>query len=85
MEGAPSVGDPSTYLGEFQRKPRKTPNGQVDKRYGVSAWHLPSSSFERYHSATGGAALIIGEINVFTHNLPILIFINAGEFSFFMT
>ena len=33
--GVPSLGvflkDPSPYLREFRRKPRKTPNGQVDK------------------------------------------------------
>ena len=35
--GMPSVGvflrDPSKFLREFRRKPRKTPNGKVDKRY----------------------------------------------------
>ena len=36
ISGVPSVGvflrDPSPYLREFWRKPRKTPNGYVDKR-----------------------------------------------------
>ena len=36
IEVVPSVGvfprDPSPYLSEFRRNPRKTPNGEVDKR-----------------------------------------------------
>ena len=36
IDGLPSLRvflrDPSPYLREFPRKPRKTPNGQVDKR-----------------------------------------------------
>ena len=37
MGGMPSLGvflrDPSRYLREFRRKPRKTPNDKVDNRY----------------------------------------------------
>ena len=50
--------DPSPYLREFQRKPRKIPNGcRSTRATGVQAWHLSSSSLEHYHSATGGAVI----------------------------
>ena len=46
----PSVGvfqrDPSPYLSEFRSKPRKTPNGYVDKRELVLNRHLPSTSLK---------------------------------------
>ena len=47
--------DPSPYLREFQRKPLRTPNGQVDMRDRDLTWYLPSSSFEHFHSPTSGA------------------------------
>ena len=45
------LNDLSPYLREFTRKPWKTRSTSAT---GVWTWHLPSSSFERYHSATGG-------------------------------
>ena len=50
MGGVPSVGvflmDPRPYLGEFWRKPQKTPNSLVDKCNRGLNRHLLSTSFE---------------------------------------
>ena len=53
--GSVFLRDPNPYLHEFRRKPRKTPNGQVDKR----DWELNSvppvyQLRAQNHSATGG-------------------------------
>ena len=49
MGEMPSVGafliDPSPYLRKFQRKKRKTPNGQVDKRDRELTLALPVNQF----------------------------------------
>ena len=52
IDGMPSVGvflwDPSPYLREFWRKPRKTPTED-------GTWHLPSTNFlMQNRSAVGG-------------------------------
>ena len=49
--------DPSPYLREFWRKPRKFRTARSTSTIGVRTWHLPSSSFERYCCATGGTCL----------------------------
>ena len=54
------LGDPSPYLSEFWRKRRKTPNGYTDKRDRGLNLTPPVLSFERHHSATGGANFQIG-------------------------
>ena len=48
--------DPNLILREFFRKLRKTPNGQVDKRYQKSNPELPVQQlWAQNRSATGGA------------------------------
>ena len=48
--------DPNPYLREFWRKPRKTPNGQVDKRdQEPNPVPLVDQFWEENRSATGGA------------------------------
>ena len=65
--------DPNPYLREFRRKPRKTPDSQVDKRdRGLNPWHLSSSHFEkRYHTATSGTffnGIILCNIEIYSQN-----------------
>ena len=45
--------DPSPYLREFRRKPRKIPNGQVDKR--DRGMNLAPPVYQFLSTATGGA------------------------------
>ena len=55
--------DPNPYLSEFQRKPRKTPNDEVDKRERVLN---PATAVDQLwaqnHSTTGGGADDLGAL-----------------------
>ena len=56
--------DPSPYLREFRRKPRKTPNGYVDKR--DQGLNLAPPVYQFLSAATGG--VMDGQFDI--HALP---------------
>ena len=65
--------DPSPYLREFRRKPRKTPNGQVDKR--DRGMNLAPPIYQILSEATGGVK--DGQFDI--HALPGIIGVASGS------